>query len=292
MSIIVATDLSEHSQDAVRWASAYAADADKSLNIAYIIDTLGDDELWTALFETPDEIERRVLTSASERVTQFATDVLQGVPTPSTRRVLVAVGPPAAEIESFAREKGVDLIVSGTSGHGRLRNALFGSTAHRLTQQTRRPIVYVPAGSSLPPAKNLLVALDFSDCSLAALRWAAEQAKQWDAVVTAVHGLGVSALSPDYEPNAKFVPMIDALTEQRHEQLTRQLTDHGIEGKVIISRASPAEAIGETAESVGAELIVMGTHGRGAVGRLLLGSVALRVLRDTTCPVATIQPAE
>ena len=56
----------------------------------------------------------------------------------------------------------------------------------------------------------------------------------------------------------------------------------------MVSRLSPAEAILETAESIGADMIVMGTHGRGAVGRLLLGSVALRVLRETKCPVATI----
>lgn len=288
MSILVGTDLSEHSQDAVRWASAYAADLSTPLHIAHIIDTLGDDDLWTALFEAPDELEARVLKSATQKTSDFATRALEGVPTPAERKVLVAVGPPADEIEAFANDKNAELLVCGTSGHGRLRNALFGSTAYRLTHETARPTVYVPAGSSLPPAKHIIVALDFSDCSLAALRWTAAIAKRWGSKVTAIHAIGVSALSPDFEPGANFVPMIDALTEQRHEQLTKQLADNGVHGQVVVSRLSPAEAISESAESLGADLIVMGTHGRGAVGRILLGSVALRVLRETTCPVATI----
>ena len=288
MSTIVATDLSEHSQDAVRWASTYAAELDSPLHVAHIIDTLGDDELWTALFDTPAEIEERVLRTASERTSVFANTALEGVATPSERKIFVAVGPPAHEIERFAKEKGAELIVCGTSGHGRVRNALFGSTAYRLSHATTRPTVYVPPGSAVPPPRNIIVALDFSECSLAALRWVAPISKRWNSSVTAVHGIGVSALSPDFEPAANFVPMIDALTAQREEQLAVQLEAAGVDGRVVISRSSPADAIIETAASVDADLIIMGTHGRGAVGRLLLGSVAQRVLRETTCPVATI----
>lgn len=292
MSILVATDLSEHSQDALRWASAYAAELATPLHIAHVIDTLGDDELWTALFETPSEIEHRVLSQASERTSAFAVSALAGVPTPAERKVLVAVGPPADELDRFAREKDAELIVCGTSGHGRMRNALFGSTAYRLTHTTDVPTVYVPNGSALPPAKHIVVALDFSECSKAALRWTAAVASRWGAKVTAVHGIGVSALSPDYEPAANFVPMVDALTKQREEQLVRQLADHSVAGDVHVSNLSPAEAIATTAAAQEADLIVMGTHGRGSVGRLLLGSVALRVLRDTTCAVATIHAIE
>jgi nucleotide-binding universal stress UspA family protein len=288
MSILVATDLSEHSRDAIRWASAYAADLSMPLHVGHVIDTLGDDELWTALFETPDEIERRVLSSASDRTKSFATEALRGVPTPTERNVLVAVGPPAHELDKWAKEKGAELVVCGTSGHGRLRNVLLGSTAYQLVHATHRPTVFVPGDAALPPVSNIVVALDFSDCSMAALEWASKVAVRWNAIITAVHGLGVSALSPDYEPAANFAPTVDVLTEQRKERIQEQLRKFGLEGRVVVSRHSPAEAIAVAAEDVGAELVVMGTHGRGAVGRLLLGSVALRVLRETKCAVATV----
>lgn len=292
MSIIVATDLSEHSQAAVRWASAYAANLETPLHIAHIIDSLGDDELWTALFETPDEIERRVLNAAAGRTTEFATAALQGVPTPTRRNVLVAVGPPADEVAKFAEEKGAEVVVSGTSGHGRLRNAVFGSNAYRLTHATRKPTVFVPPGAPLPPATTILVPVDFSDCSVAALQWAGKVAARWGSSLTLVHGIGVTALSPDYEPGANFVPMVQALTEQREEQLRKLLAEQGLAGNVVVSRHAPAEAVTETADAIGADLVVMGTHGRTAVGRFLLGSVALQVLRETKRAVVTVHAPE
>jgi nucleotide-binding universal stress UspA family protein len=293
MSILVATDLSDHSRHAVRWASALAASRGRPLYVAHVIDSLGDDELWSALFETPDQIEQRVLQNASDNVTNFVSETLSdGTPTPNDRHVLVAVGPPADELARFAKQKGAELIVSGTTGHGVIRNAIFGSTAHRLTHETATPTVFVPQTESVPPTKKLLVAVDFSECSNAALQWAGRWAGESDAEVTVVHGIGVSALSPDYEPAANFVPMINALTEQRDEQIRKKMKDYGIDGDVVISRAAPAEAILDTAEEIGADMIVMGTHGRGAVGRLFLGSVAIRVLRNPPCPVATIHPPQ
>lgn len=293
MSILVATDLSDHSRDAVRWASALAASLGWPLHVAHVVDTLGDDEVWSALFETPDEIEDRVLQNASDKAREFVEETLSdGTPTPDERHVLVAVGPPADEIARFAREKQVDVIVSGTTGHGVLRNAIFGSTAHRLTHETAIPTVFVPESSSLPPAERILVAMDFSECSEAALAWAAKKAEAWGADVTIVHGIGVSALSPDYEPAANFVPMVNALTEQREEEVRRRMEDAGLQGEIVISRAAPAEAILSTSEELDADMIVMGTHGRGTVGRLFLGSVAIRVLRDPPCPVAAIHPPQ
>ncbi len=288
MSVLVASDLSEHSQDAVRWASAYATEHQTPLHICHIIDTLGEDELWTALFDAPDKLEERILRTAAERVRAFANDSLDGFESPNDRHVLIAVGTPHVEIDKFAREKQAELIVCGTSGHGRLRNMLFGSTAHRLTHATHRPLLFVPECGHLPPAKHVLVAVDFSECSQAALRWAASAASRWGSSVTAVHSLGVSAMAAGYEQPETFAPMVDVLVGQREDALGRQLADHSIVGSVVISRLPPGLAIVETAAEVGADLIVMGTHGRGAVGRLLLGSVALRVLRQTKVPVATI----
>lgn len=270
------------------WASAYAAHAQTSLYVAHIIDSLGDDELWTALFETPDEIERRVLHHATEEATQFARETLTG-PTPDERHVLVAVGSPADEIDRFAGQKEVELVVAGTSGHGRLHHAFFGSTAFRLTHHLDRPLVFVPEGATPPPAKKIVIAVDFSPCSDAAMKWAADRALEWGSQVIAVHGLGASALAPDFEPTASFLPMLDALSEQREQQIRASLDNLGVEqARVIISRSAPADAILETTSEEDADFLVLGTHGRGAVGRFFLGSVALRALRSTKCATAVI----
>ena len=288
MSILVATDLSDNSRQAVRWASALAALRNVPLLVVHVIETIGDDELWTALFETPEEIEERVLRRGTEKVRDFVGDTLAGVTEPDRTKLLVAVGAVPEEIDRFATHFGADLVVSGTTGHGFIRNALFGSTARRLVHSTSRPTAFIPPDAALPPAKRIVVGIDFSPCSDAALRWTATHAAQWGSKVIAVHGLGVSALSPDYEPSANFVPMVDAIVEQREADVRRHLDAVEIEGDIIIERAGPAESIIEAARDRRADLLVLGTHGRGALGRLVLGSVASRVLRHPPCATIVV----
>lgn len=288
MSILVATDLSDNSRQAVRWASALASLRKMPLLVVHVIDTIGDDDLWTALFETPDEIEERVLRRGTEKVRDFVTETLEGAIEPDETRLLVSVGAVPEEIDRFATRFGADLVVSGTTGHGFIRNALFGSTARRLVHSTARPTAFIPPAAALPPAKKIVVGIDFSPCSDAALRWTANHAAAWGSKVVAVHGLGVSALSPDYEPSANFVPMVDAIIEEREAEVRTHLDAVEIEGDIIIDRASPAESILDAARDRRADLLVLGTHGRGALGRLMLGSVASRVLRHPPCATVVV----
>lgn len=291
MTILAATDLSDHSRDALRWAGAAAAARNAPLLVCHVIEAVGDDELWTALFETPEEIENRILKQATEKVRTFATQTLADAPQPEVRKILVAVGTAVEEIDRFAKRHAAEVIVCGTTGHGAVRRALFGSTARRLSSETDLPTVFVPPGSPMPPAKRILVALDLSEASLPALRFAAKTATEWGAKVLAVHGLGVSALSPDYEPTLNYAPTVDVIVEQRERQIRERLTEVGLEGDILVERTAPADAILDAAERAHSDLIVMGTHGRGALGRLVLGSVASRVLRNATVPVATVHTA-
>src|SRR4029453_11201549 len=61
---------------------------------------------------------------------------------------------------------------------------------------------------------------------------------------------------------------------------------------IVLTSNSPAAAIVEEAEEEGVDLIVLGTHGRGAIGHLLVGSVAERVVRTASCPVLTVRHPE
>ena len=65
----------------------------------------------------------------------------------------------------------------------------------------------------------------------------------------------------------------------------------GVTARGLVSSGVPAPVIVRTAETEGATMIVIGTHGRGGVARFLLGSVAERVVRTATCPVLTVRSA-
>ena len=76
------------------------------------------------------------------------------------------------------------------------------------------------------------------------------------------------------------------------EERAAALREHGLATRVLLKTGVPHEEIVKTAAQEGVDLIVMGTHGRGAVERFFLGSVADRVVRSAPCPVVTVRGPE
>lgn len=142
--------------------------------------------------------------------------------------------------------------------------------------------------------KHILVATDFSPCAREALDLAVELAQEKRAAVTLLHVFRLpiyvlpegTVLSMDAANVELIERSIDdeLAAEQKRVAGTGQVTtSERIEAAVI------APAIVERAVKLGCDLIVMGTHGRGGVKRLVLGSVAERVLRSAPCPVLVVR---
>ena len=143
--------------------------------------------------------------------------------------------------------------------------------------------------------KRILVPVDFSTHALQALAYARQVAKRFDAELLLVH-----VIEPAYRADASDVYVTSPhgavlLKEQRRlaqEQLRRlgtDLTKHGHRVRSMVKQGSPPLAIVATAARVGAHLIVMGTYGRTGLSRMLIGSVAERVVRTAPCPVLTVR---
>ena len=143
----------------------------------------------------------------------------------------------------------------------------------------------------MEPIRKILVATDFSEVADHALSAAATFAEKLDAEVVLVH---VDRPVSD-EAFGDLPPEMHAYAEALRSRL-HQETAHAAEAldararklrrvttRIVVGR--PAEAIVQEAGRCGADLIVLGTHGRGAVGRAILGSVAHEVLRTAACPV-------
>jgi len=139
---------------------------------------------------------------------------------------------------------------------------------------------------------NILCPVDFSQPSAAALRLAAKLAASTHAGLTLMH--------------ARFLPAPPYFTESQMADLSRQFRDSvdeagraleefatrvspGCAAKRLIVDAAPVDAILKTGRETQADLLVMGTHGRSGFNRLLLGSVAERILRESTVPVLTVR---
>jgi universal stress protein A len=140
--------------------------------------------------------------------------------------------------------------------------------------------------------KNVLVATDFSDCAEYALDYACEIAADLGATVHLVNALG--AMLPELSI-ALSDHMIETMRVEHFAALEQLAAAHRARvpiGRIIVEAGDARDAILAAARVVSADLIVMGTHGRRGIPRVLLGSVAEAVLRRSPCPVLTVRHAK
>jgi len=212
------------------------------------------------------------------------------------------LGIPSQRVNEQARHADVDLIVVGTHGATGLEHILLGSTAERVVKGAPCPVLTVrgprergrterpPAPAESPRITHLLVALDFSDCSMDAFEYAVQMAAQFGSKVTLLHVIEPVSYGLD------FTLTHTADIHKRREQVEARLIElaglvsaRGLVAEHRIRGGLPADGVLDTATEQKCDLIVMGTHGRRGVSHLLSGSVAEAVLRRADCPVLTVK---
>lgn len=132
--------------------------------------------------------------------------------------------------------------------------------------------------------QRILYPTDFSTCSDAGIALATSLAKGSDATLLILH---VEEASPEYEGEAYYGPPVPEREFLEHMLRHVKPTDPEVRYQHIYQIGDPAETILRIARERQAGLIVMGTHGRTGLKRLLLGSIAEQVLRRAPCPVFT-----
>jgi universal stress protein A len=138
--------------------------------------------------------------------------------------------------------------------------------------------------------KRILVPLDFSTNSARALDYAHGLAQKFDAALHLVHVCEVPSMMTASMDAIAYTDWSQQLGEEAKKELTKvasTVTDVKVTTEVLLGR--PASAIVEDATTNAADLIVMGTHGHGAVMHMLMGNVAERVVRTAPCPVLTVR---
>ena len=142
--------------------------------------------------------------------------------------------------------------------------------------------------------ERILVPIDFSTNSMHALAAALSLTQRFGAELLLLH-----VVEPVYaaEPNmasADLTTLLDAQERTADERLVRILASlgtHGQHARILVECGVPAQVIMEVARRTATDLIVIATHGRTGLSRMLIGSVAERVVRRAGCPVLTVPPA-
>jgi nucleotide-binding universal stress UspA family protein len=138
------------------------------------------------------------------------------------------------------------------------------------------------------PFKKILAPVDFDPSSLMGLDLAAKVAKPNDGTVFVLH---IVPVDMDVSGMPQYVDLIKRQENIDHDQLTAIAKQHlaDVKWEILDRMGPPADVIAEVAANMSADLIVMVTHGRRGLARLVEGSIAEKVLRDAPCPVLAVR---
>jgi nucleotide-binding universal stress UspA family protein len=140
--------------------------------------------------------------------------------------------------------------------------------------------------------QKLLLATDLSEASSAATEQAFELATRLGASLLVVSVIDPGSL---LLPGGRFRARVDQVRDRREQQaqaLVERGRELGIDVSFLVWTGDPGDQIVSAAEAERADMIIVGSHGRGAMGRLLLGSVSEHVVRNASCPVLVVRPQE
>ena len=213
-------------------------------------------------------------------------------------------GRAATAILAIATDLPADLVVMGTHGRSGFERLVLGSVTEKVLRKSECPVLSVPRqvvdAVPAPPAlyKQIVCAIDFSECSMQALEYATSLAHEADAHLTVVH---VIELPPDVPRDAHETVLagprslreyVALAEEDRRARLMEAVPDSvrtycSVETQLATGK--PYREILRVSEAQRADLLVIGIHGRGPVDRLLFGSTAQHLVRQASCPVLTLR---
>lgn len=285
--ILVPTDFSENAELAVNYAIALAKQCSAKLHLLHtpVVPTY---LLMDLSYSPGPEAVTRILNDAQEALDRQAqTITAAGV----EHFTAIREGTVHEVIRDYAKEHDVDLVVVGTHGRTGVSKLMYGSITERVIKTVHTPIIIIPPEGGRIPS-SIVIAYDFS----APAKHAAEVAR-------AIHGVSHGSLHlvhsyldvwGEYTDRGAVVgEAAEKRREALHLGLEGMLKDDAKELFSIDAQAiqthlvtgDPATGILKVADEVGATLICAGTTGKSGIERLLIGSVARRLLHDSEIPL-------
>jgi nucleotide-binding universal stress UspA family protein len=271
--ILVAYDGSEDGKRALAWAAEESVGTGTPLRAVTVDDVSSSPwggDIWVR--------DPEAVTDAEAVMAQL------GVADGSIER---RVGNVASTVLDLAVD--ASMVVVGSRGHGRLSEAVIGSVSQHVARHAPCPVVVVREPKRRD-AGRIVVGLDGSPMSEAALEYACERAERTQEIVLAVHGWKVHTPSSDVwraEPRA-----LGSVVEEKEVLVGESVagTREKHPDVVLVSEAipvAPGDVLVDASRT--ASLVVVGSRGRGFFSGLLLGSVSHDVLQRARCPVAVVR---
>lgn len=203
----------------------------------------------------------------------------------------LVLGAPHHEITELARRIRADLIVVGASEAGAIHRAFLGSTADRVVRKAPCPILVVRSETAFPPAQAL-IPVDLSPASANALRWGRSFLRRIGGEAPA-ETTTLFVLNPlEVAGSLQFTE--SQVTRFARDEMSRFVAENAPRDAALSCRVVtgyPREEILFAASEQQADLLILGTHGRSGLERMMIGSVAMQVLERAACNIVVVPPA-
>jgi nucleotide-binding universal stress UspA family protein len=246
-------------------------------------------DLWlaTGLDDTPvvlPEVQEALTQASRVQIERVIDEVL---PHAAARRLEVRTGPAAFAIAEVARKRRAQLVVLGGRQHGAFARGLGRSAAHDLVRTLDAPVLV--AGHAVGAVARVLVAVDLSTAAIPTIKAAERFAKLLGARLRIIHVVEPFPLA--------YLP-VDALDQVAYERYSREAFERLVAPLAAIVPEDHVVRIGHAVETIveeavvwRADLVVVGSHGKGWVDRLLVGSTTERLLNTLPGSVVVIPTA-
>jgi len=281
--VIVGFDGSADAELALRWATRYARDNVAAVT-AYLV--WSTEHCPPAVLRAAERLDPRGLEIAAARVLSEAVHrhADAGLPRPVDERAVA--GEPAAVLLGATRSAG--LLVLGRHGADRRRHLHGGSVSAECLHRSGVPVVVVRAEAPGSADGPVVVGVDGSPASIAALRWAAGQARRHDVPLRVVHSWRPTVSVVAGYPSGLEHPTLRAAA--------RHVLDSSVAAGLGGDRAKvePLLVVGGVGgglieAAAGAQLLVVGARGGGGFPDLSVGSIAQQCVQYAPCPIAVIR---
>ncbi len=276
--ILVAYDGSSSAKNALSLAAQLAREGNSWIKVLAVVPVYEGDLELIGVSNIKDTLEgpgKELLAEARKIADEEDVHILTNM----------AQGEPYEKIVEVAEDEYCDLIVIGRRGQSNLERELMGSVTARVIGHTLKDVLVVPEKAKLG-WRCILLATDGSVVSQDAVEHAIELAKE--------HGSKLIAVTVVYT-NDEFLALAPHTVHEMIEKgrsivdrVRQQAEQAGVSVEAVVKEGTPHVAITKLAEESGADVIVMGSHGRKGLGKLLMGSVTGRTIGYSQCPVLVV----
>jgi len=278
-TVLIGTSLGSESDEVVRAGLGVARKAGARVLLVHVLQR----EPLPVFLTSGADAERDQLTRANAELSRQIARL--GIGDDELAGARVRVGAPHRILIETAQQTGADLIVVGATGAGPFAAELLGTTAERVLRKALCPVLIVRGELRVPP-RRVLAPVDLStlagDAFRCGLQLLAQLAEHDKIQVEAVYALSFLDASREHVERSAAEVLRRFVLENRADASLRVDT-------AVLPGEARVEILNELREHP-VDLVVLGTHGRGGLDRLVLGSVASTVARKAPCSVLVISP--